>query len=140
MQVFKFGGASVKSAIAVKNVSTILNSYGGENVVVIISAMGKSTNLLEKICVAYCNGNSFYELLNEFKSFHRAIINDLLEEGSRDYYDIEKYVGSPKHIEIQILGDSWCSLKVLSADRLIIKAQPLDEKVQITRQPYLLIA
>lgn len=100
MQVFKFGGASVKSAIAVKNVSTILNSYGGENVVVIISAMGKSTNLLEKICVAYCNGNSFYELLNEFKSFHRAIINDLLEEGSRDYYDIENLF-----IELECLLD-----------------------------------
>jgi len=100
MQVFKFGGASVKNAEAVKNVSTILKEYGGENVVVVISAMGKSTNLLEKICLSYHSGEEYSELLSEFKTFHRTIISDLLEKRSEDYYDVENLF-----IELECLLD-----------------------------------
>lgn len=89
MQVFKFGGASVKNAEAVKNVATILRSYQGANIVVVISAMGKTTNLLEKVCEAYMTGKDVSKLLDELKSFHREIINDLLEEDSHEYYEVE---------------------------------------------------
>ena len=49
MLVFKFGGASVKDAKAIRNVSNILNNYKEEKIIVVFSAMGKTTNLLEKI-------------------------------------------------------------------------------------------
>ena len=52
MKVFKFGGASVKDAEAVKNVAKILKNYD-DNIVVVVSAMGKTTNALEKLTKAY---------------------------------------------------------------------------------------
>jgi hypothetical protein len=48
MKVFKFGGASVKDADAVRNVGHIIAQYTGEKLLVIISAMGKNTNKLEE--------------------------------------------------------------------------------------------
>ena len=47
MLVFKFGGASVKSAEAVRNIVKILKAYQEEEIVVVVSAMGKTTNALE---------------------------------------------------------------------------------------------
>ena len=52
MKVYKFGGASVKDAGAVKNVAQIINNQPG-NLVVVVSAMGKITNLLETLVKAY---------------------------------------------------------------------------------------
>ena len=49
MKVFKFGGASVKDANAVKNVASILSFYKDEKLGVVISAMGKTTNAMEKV-------------------------------------------------------------------------------------------
>src|SRR5947207_664543 len=49
MQVFKFGGASVKDADAVKNVAEILKRFAGQETIVVVSAMGKVTNGLEEL-------------------------------------------------------------------------------------------
>lgn len=49
MRVFKFGGASVNSVSAIKNMANIVSQYQDRPLVVVISAMGKTTNLLEKI-------------------------------------------------------------------------------------------
>lgn len=53
MQVYKFGGASVKDAAAVKNVTSILQQNNFNEKVVVISAMGKSTNELENVINLY---------------------------------------------------------------------------------------
>ena len=55
MKIFKFGGASVKDAASVKNVTNILQSEGAKNTVVVISAMGKTTNAFEDVIDAYYN-------------------------------------------------------------------------------------
>ncbi len=57
MKVFKFGGASVNSVDRIKNVASILQNYSNEHLVVIISAMGKTTNALEKVAEAFYAGN-----------------------------------------------------------------------------------
>ena len=57
MKVFKFGGASVKDPAAVRNVSGILSLYEGEKLIIVVSAMGKTTNKLEEVVKAYQNGN-----------------------------------------------------------------------------------
>jgi len=49
MLVFKFGGASVRDAEAIKNVASILSLYPSTKLTVVVSAMGKSTNKLEEI-------------------------------------------------------------------------------------------
>ena len=53
MRVFKFGGASVKDAEGVKNVAHVLKEMGHENTVVVISAMGKTTNAMEEVVANY---------------------------------------------------------------------------------------
>lgn len=53
MKVFKFGGASVNSAERIQNVGQIMNNWAGEQIVVIVSAMGKTTNALEKVVDAF---------------------------------------------------------------------------------------
>ena len=56
MKVFKFGGASLKDAAAIRNVANILTNYRDERLVVIVSAMGKTTNALEVVSRAYADG------------------------------------------------------------------------------------
>ena len=55
MKIFKFGGAAIKDAAGVKNMTHILQSEGIENTVVVISAMGKITNAFEEVIDAYYN-------------------------------------------------------------------------------------
>lgn len=57
MKVFKFGGASVNTIDRIQNVKNIINLYKDEKLVVIISAMGKTTNALEKVAEAFYAGN-----------------------------------------------------------------------------------
>ncbi|MES2588087.1 MAG: aspartate kinase [Bacteroidota bacterium] len=82
MLVFKFGGASVKNASAVKNVAKILRLFSKEKKVVVISAMGKTTNLLEEIVLALKEKNHqrFDILKEECYEFHLAILNELFSE------------------------------------------------------------
>jgi aspartate kinase len=47
MIVFKFGGASIKNATAIRNMCEIIDNHQGEQLIVVVSAMGKSTNALE---------------------------------------------------------------------------------------------
>jgi aspartate kinase len=91
MRVFKFGGASVKNAEAVKNVGKVLKAFGGEEVLVVVSAMGKTTNSLELLAQAYYkNDPSKQELFREVKQFHDEIISGLLiTKDSQTYADIE---------------------------------------------------
>lgn len=80
MKVFKFGGASVKDADAVKNLAQIINRYNN-NLVIVISAMGKTTNLMEKLVKAYFNQSAeTASIFHEFKSYHIKICNELFNE------------------------------------------------------------
>ena len=74
MKVFKFGGASIKSAEAVRNLEKIIQTYP-DKLVVVISAMGKITNALEKVTEDYYHRRaSLDESLNRVKDFHGTII------------------------------------------------------------------
>lgn len=80
MKIFKFGGASVNSIERIKNVGSILQNYTAENLVVIISAMGKTTNALEKVVDAFYANNSeqALELFNTIKQQHLSTTKYLL--------------------------------------------------------------
>ena len=82
MKVFKFGGASIKSANAIKNVAKILNSKDVSNCLLVISAMGKMTNAFEKITDAYFNNDQekLTESIDFTSNFHLRIINNLFAE------------------------------------------------------------
>ncbi|GAB1453365.1 aspartate kinase [Draconibacterium sp.] len=80
MKVYKFGGASVKDASAVKNVVQIINGEAG-NLAVVVSAMGKITNLLETLIKAYFEkADRKWEIFGQFKAYHLDIVNQLFEE------------------------------------------------------------
>lgn len=81
MKVFKFGGASVKDADAVRNVAGILKRFPGEQLIVVISAMGKTTNALERLTDAF-----FYRkedpqaVLAEIRCYHFTIVHQLFPD------------------------------------------------------------
>ncbi len=82
MKVFKFGGASVKDAAAVKNVSAILARFPNQKLVVVVSAMGKTTNKLEELIEAlYAQDHRIYAgLLDDIKAYHYEIAAGLFAE------------------------------------------------------------
>ncbi len=83
MKVFKFGGASVKDAPAIENLKNILQRYENEQLVVVISAMGKTTNFLEKLLDAYCHEPEKVEgLLAELRARHERVAEELMGAGN----------------------------------------------------------
>jgi len=80
MKVFKFGGASVNSVERIKSVGKILQQYTGENLLVVISAMGKTTNALEKVVQAFYEKRmeDALQLFEQVKQQHLNTVNYLL--------------------------------------------------------------
>ncbi len=82
MQVFKFGGASVKDAAGVKNLVEVLLQTGTTHKLVVISAMGKTTNAMEAIVDAYFNDKKrLVEHLKITEDYHTQIASDLFSPG-----------------------------------------------------------
>ncbi|WCO01902.1 aspartate kinase [Psychroserpens ponticola] len=80
MQVFKFGGASVKDADGVKNLASVLNQVGFENTLVVVSAMGKMTNALELVIKNYFdNKTELQSSIQDVKKYHNEILLDLFD-------------------------------------------------------------
>ncbi|MDM8161052.1 aspartate kinase [Labilibaculum sp. K2S] len=80
MIIYKFGGASVKDAAAIKNICQIIGKVK-RPLTVVISAIGTTTNLLEEIVDAYFSGNDkALELFDLLKENHTSVIGDLFEE------------------------------------------------------------
>src|SRR5690625_101890 len=81
MRIFKFGGASVKNAEGVKNLLHILKLHGTTKKVVVISAMGKMTNALEKVVDFYFEEQEIAQIkIKEIHDFHQQICADLFEK------------------------------------------------------------
>ena len=79
MKIFKFGGASVKDAEAIKNVGSILLRYEHEDILVVVSAMGKTTNALEE-CLKHLikrDELNFYHSVDSLVAFHEDIAGGL---------------------------------------------------------------
>jgi aspartate kinase len=88
MQVFKFGGASVKDADAVKNLVKIVNNYPSTPLLIVVSAMGKMTNKLEDLAKAYLNGEEKSQtIFDEIKTFHFDILNQLFHHKQHQIYN-----------------------------------------------------
>jgi len=94
MKIFKFGGASVKDAESIKNVASVLNYTGYDNTIIVVSAIGKTTNLLEKLVKDYVSKsvnlkNTFHELIDS----HLKILNELdFNKNSKLIIDVKKII------------------------------------------------
>ncbi len=91
MRIFKFGGASVKDADGVRNLVRVLRETGYEDTFLVVSAMGKSTNAMERVVDAYfkdkpaMNGH-----LAEIRDFHKAILKELFPDEKHPVYTAVK--------------------------------------------------
>ena len=87
MQVFKFGGASVKDANGVKNLATVLQKVGYKNTLIVVSAMGKTTNAIERVLNNYFNNKAeLQSALQEVKKFHNQILLDLFDDENHSVF------------------------------------------------------
>lgn len=80
MKVFKFGGASVKDAESIRNVANVLESQGYEQCIVVVSAMGKTTNALEKVVQLYFEQKAYLEELSLVRDQHFHLLEKLFPE------------------------------------------------------------
>lgn len=89
LKVFKFGGASVKDASGIKNVGSILQNYKDDPLMVVVSAMGKTTDALERIVAAHANKTGeATKLLEDLKQAHYSIMKDLFGEGHAAFDEV----------------------------------------------------
>lgn len=88
MQVFKFGGASVKDAEGIKNLTAVLEIYKGEKLLIVVSAMGKTTNALEKLAESYFNQqDDTHEIFEDLKKYHFDILDQLFKDHQHPVFD-----------------------------------------------------
>ena len=93
MRIYKFGGASVKDANGVKNLITILNTLGSEKTLIVVSAMGKTTNSLELVVKNYFdNKEELQYSINEVFTFHNKILNDLFNDNKHKIFSDVKEI------------------------------------------------
>jgi aspartate kinase len=91
MRVFKFGGASVKDAEGIKNVYDVLQKVGYEDVLLVVSAMGKTTNALEVVIKDYFDKSSALQSsVQEVKKYHNQILMDLFEDDQHPVFTAVK--------------------------------------------------
>ncbi|MBT3383656.1 MAG: aspartate kinase [Prolixibacteraceae bacterium] len=124
MKVFKFGGASVKSAEAVRNVLQILKGYN-ENIVVVISAMGKTTNLLETLAKAYFEkSDNKWSVFQKFRNYHTDISDLLFDKNTPESISIlltelENKLRIPPSFDFNFEYDQIVSYGELVSTRLV---------------------
>jgi len=126
--VFKFGGASVKDADGVKNLATIVSLNNSKPLLIVVSAMGKTTNKLEELTRAYFNreGNT-EEILSSVKTYHENILNDLFEDKSHPVFDtiantfveIEWILEEEPQDDFSFVYDQIVSIAELASTRVI---------------------
>ena len=88
MRIFKFGGASVKDAEGIHNMYRVLEQTGHAQTLIVVSAMGKTTNAFEKLIEAYFDDDKQLESqLNEIIDYHLGIMNEIFDNPKHDVFD-----------------------------------------------------
>src|SRR5258706_7739981 len=101
MKVFKFGGASVRNAPAIQNVASIIQSFSDEKLLIVVSAMGNTTDVLEQIVALAQSGKSTISLIGQLRDFHRTIIRELFGENHSLYAELEEVIQSIQNAATQ---------------------------------------
>lgn len=128
MKVFKFGGASVKDSSAVKNVATILKDYQGDNLVIVVSAMGKTTNALEQILADWFNQDELKQQhLEQLFNYHQQIMNNLFHDPGHPVFfksgllfgELEGHISSPATLSYDYQYDQVVSFGELLSTLIV---------------------
>ena len=126
MKIFKFGGASVKDAEGVKNVALVLESQGFENCLLVVSAMGKTTNALEKVVENYFAKQDYQTEIEKVKQSHLEISNGLFKENhpvfaeiSLFFDDIESFLRRNKSPNYNFVYDQVVSCGEMISSKIL---------------------
>lgn len=127
MLVYKFGGASVKDAAGIKNLVKIVKDNAHEQLLIVVSAMGKTTNALEKLTRAYVNQqDDVHELFDEIKQYHYDIINKLFGDEDQVYIElnntfveIDWMLEDEPQDDFDFIYDQIVSIGELAATRIV---------------------
>ncbi|MGZ5193173.1 MAG: aspartate kinase [Kaistella sp.] len=126
MKVFKFGGASVKDAEGVKNVAVVLKSQGFEKCLLVVSAMGKTTNALEKAVENYFAKENYQAEIEKVKQNHLEISNGLFKanhpvfaEISLFFDDIESFLRRNKSPNYNFVYDQVVSCGEMISSKIL---------------------
>lgn len=91
MKIFKFGGASVKDAESVRNVALVLQTQGFDQCLLVVSAMGKTTNALEIVVQNYFGKTAYSAELAQLKEKHFSICAELFNANHPIFQDVSFY-------------------------------------------------
>jgi aspartate kinase len=129
MLVFKFGGASVKNAEAVKNVGKIISLFPKEKKLVVVSAMGKTTNAMEEIVDALWNNSteSFRYLVDQVYQYHINVCEKLFpdtHEGVNSFLDelfegLQNKINQPLSENYDFVYDQIVSIGELASTKIV---------------------
>ena len=128
MKVFKFGGASVKDAAGVKNVASVFKTVGFTDVLMVVSAMGKTTNALELVIKNYFDKSiELQQSIQEIKKYHYQILIDLIDDENHDAYldvnalfeDLEYFIRSNKSPNYNFVYDQIVSFGELLSTTIV---------------------
>ena len=93
MKVFKFGGASVKNSESIRNIVEIIRSYGSNELIIVVSAMDKTTNALENVLELYLKNNKEYlQKIDEIFIFHDKICRDLFPKNHNVFSGLKNII------------------------------------------------
>jgi aspartate kinase len=144
MLVFKFGGASVKDAEGLVNLVEVLEKYDTKKILIVVSAMGKTTNALEKLVNAYFNRDELVnQIFDEIKQYHEYILTQLFEPGdpvfnevANTFVEIDWIIEEEPQDSFDFIYDQIVSIGELVSTRIVnaylnkagIKSQWLDAR------------
>jgi len=133
MKVFKFGGASLKDSTGVKNVASIIASEPSNNLLVVVSAMGKTTDMLERVLTVASSKQDYRAALGDLQKYHSKIIEGLftdpspvISEVETHFGDIEKQLGSSAGFD-QVYDQVVCKGELVSS--VIVHHYLLSKKI-----------
>lgn len=104
MKVFKFGGASLKNAQTVRDMAAIVKANTDEPLVIVVSAMAKTTNALERILNLYASGTGYQSELTRLAENHKSIIIDLFANPTEVIAEINTLISTLAD-QLKVKGD-----------------------------------
>jgi len=127
MLVFKFGGASVKDAGGIINLAGVVKKYTGNQLLIVVSAMGKTTNALENLTRAYVDQTDNMHLIYDgIKQYHFDILHELFEpkhpvfdEIANTFVEIDWMIEDEPHDDYDFIYDQIVSIGELVSTRII---------------------
>ncbi|WP_345955837.1 aspartate kinase [Mucilaginibacter sp. PAMB04168] len=127
MLVFKFGGASVKDAAGIANLALIVKKHAAEPLLIVVSAMGKTTNALEDLTRAYVNQqDNVHQLYDGIKQYHYQVLHELFDDAhpvfdevANTFVEIDWMLEDEPHDSYDFIYDQIVSIGELLSSRIV---------------------